>query len=70
MSDENIRQSVSSVRKVYQAFLVVNSMSDGTLAYPPVKKKGDINPNGMSFEVRYIDHQCPMLSVLFTFTIS
>ena len=36
-------------------FLIMNSMSDGTLAYPLVKEKVDSNPNGMSFEVRYID---------------
>ena len=57
---------------MYEAFLVVNGMSDGTLAYPPVSEKGD-SQNGMSFEVRYIDsshHQCPMLSYsLFKFTI-
>ena len=50
---------------MYEAFLVMNSMSDGTLEYPLVSEKGDINPNGMSFEVRYIDsphHQCLMLS--------
>ena len=72
-SSEHFRKSVSNVRKMYEAFLTMNSMSDGTLMYPPVKEKGDSNLNGMSFEVRYIDsshHQCPMLSYpLFTFTI-
>ena len=64
-SNEDFRKSVSSVRKMYEAFLIMNSMSDGTLAYPPVLEKGDINLNGMSFEVRYIDpshYQCPMFS--------
>lgn len=54
-SNEDFRKSVSSIRKMYEAFLVANSMSDGTLAYPPVSEKGDINSNGMSFELRYID---------------
>ena len=39
---------------MYEAFLIMNSMSDGTLAYPLVGEKGDINLNGMSFELRYI----------------
>ena len=39
---------------MYEAFLVMNSMSDGTLAYPLVSEKGDGNQNGMSFDVRYI----------------
>ena len=72
-SNEDFRKSVSTVRKMYEAFLIKNSMSDGTLAYPLVREKGDINLNGMSFEVRYIDslhHQCLMLSYsLFTLTI-
>ena len=73
-TSEHFRKSVSNVRKMYEAFLTMNSMSDGTLTYPPVKEKGDSNLNdGMSFEVRYIGsshHQCPMLSYsLFTFTI-
>ena len=66
-SNEQFRKSVSTVRKMYEAFLITNSMSDGTLAYPPVSEKGDSIPNGMSFEVRYIDfshHQCPMLSYI------
>ena len=37
---ERFRRSVSSVRKMYEAFLVRNSMSDGTLAYPLVSEKG------------------------------
>ena len=48
---------------MYDAFLITNIMSDGTLAYPRDSEKGDINLNGMSFEVRYIDslyHHCPM----------
>ena len=40
---------------MYEAFSITNSMSDGTLAYPPVSEKGDTNLNGMSLEVRYID---------------
>ena len=65
-TNEDFRKSVSTVRKMYEAFLIKNSMSDGTLAYPPVSEKGDINLNGMSFEIRYIDfsyHHCPMLSL-------
>ena len=63
----DFRKNVLSVRKMYDAFEVTNSMIDGTLAYPPVSEKKDINLNhdGMSFEVRYIDsshHLCPMLS--------
>ena len=54
-TNEKFRKSVPTVRKMYEAFLIMNSMSDGTLAYPPVSKKGDGNLNGMSFEVRYID---------------
>ena len=72
-SSQDLRKSVMSIRKIYDAFLVTNSMREGTLAYPPVSEKGDINSNGMSFEVRYVDfshHQCPMLSYsLFTFTL-
>ena len=63
-TNEDFRRSVSTVRKIYEAFLIVNSMSDGTLAYPLVSEKGDSNLNGMSFEVRYIDlshHQRPIL---------
>ena len=70
LSNRDFRQSVSSVRKMCEAFLVMNSMSDGTLAYPPVSEKGDISLNGMSFKVKYVDsshHQCLMLSYsLFT----
>jgi hypothetical protein len=51
---EDFRRNVSTVRNMYNAFLVVNSMSDGTLSYPPVSEKRDSNLNGMSFEVRYI----------------
>ena len=40
---------------MYEAFLVLNSMSDGTLAYPLVSEKEDIKLNGMSLEVRYLD---------------
>ena len=58
---------------MYEAFLITNSMSDGTLAYPAVSEKGDNNLSGMSFEVRYIDsshRHCRMLSnSLLTFTI-
>jgi hypothetical protein len=72
-TNEDFRKSVLTVRKMYEALVVMNSMSDGSLAYPPVKEKGDIDLNGMSFELRYIDsshHQCPMLSYSwFTFTI-
>ena len=67
-TNEEFRKSVLTVRKMYEAFLIVNSMSDGTLAYPLVSEKGDINQNGMSFELRYIDSShCRMLSYsLFT----
>ena len=72
-TNERFRKSVSNVRKMYEAFLIMNSMSDGTLAYPLDKEKGDSSLNGMSFEVKYVNssnHQCPMLSYsLFTFTI-
>ena len=67
-SNMDFRKNVLSVRKMYDAFEVTNSMIDGTLAYPPpVSEKKDINLNhdGMSFEVRYINfshHLCPMLS--------
>ena len=64
-SDQEIRKNVTTVRNMYDAFLVMSSMSDGTLAYPPVSEKGDSNLNGMSFEVRYTyssHHQCPILS--------
>ena len=53
-NNRNFRNGVSTVRKMYEAILVMNSMSDGTLAYPLVSEKGDSNPNGMSFEVRYV----------------
>ena len=72
-TNAQFRKGVSTVRTMYEAFLVMNSMSDGTLVYPPVSEKEDSNLNGMSFEVRYIDsslHQCPMLSQsLFTIII-
>ena len=72
-SNEEFRKSLSTVKKMYEAFLIMNSMSDGTLAYPLDGEEGDVNLNGMSFELRYIDssyHQCPIFSYsLFTFTI-
>ena len=64
-SNEDFRKGVSSIRTMYEAFSIMNSMNDGTLEYPLVSEKGDINPNGMSFEVRYINslhYQCSMLS--------
>jgi ABC-type multidrug transport system fused ATPase/permease subunit len=71
-SNEDFCKSVSTIRKMYEAFAIKNSMSDGIIEYPPVEEKGDIDLNGMSFEVRYVDsshHQCPMLSYsLFIFT--
>ena len=60
---ENFYKNVSTLKEMYDAFLITNIMSDGTLAYPRDSEKGDINLNGMSFEVRYIDslyHHCPM----------
>ena len=40
-SNEDFHKSVSSVKKMYEAFLIMNNMSDGTLAYPLVSEKRD-----------------------------
>ncbi|KAF8803164.1 P-loop containing nucleoside triphosphate hydrolase protein [Phlegmacium glaucopus] len=62
-SSEQFRRSISSIKKVYEASMVANNiMNDGTLPYPPIEEKGEINLNGgkgMSFELRDVSFSYP-----------
>jgi hypothetical protein len=42
-----LRLSFEIVRKMYEAFLIMNSMSGGTFAYPVIKER-EIKLNGTS----------------------
>jgi hypothetical protein len=54
---------------MYEALLIANNMSDGTLAYPPASEKGVSNLSGMSFEVRYVLFLTSSMSDAFLFIV-
>ena len=49
--------AILTIKAVYATSTATDTMSEGTLSYPPINEKGDMNSNGgkgMSFELRYI----------------
>ncbi|KAF8163821.1 P-loop containing nucleoside triphosphate hydrolase protein [Crassisporium funariophilum] len=59
-SSEQFRQNMSSIRKVYAASSVTNTMSDGHLSYPSQNEKNECKTEkGMSFELKNVSFSYP-----------
>jgi len=52
-SNEQFRKNIAKIKKFYEASEVVNTIQEGTVAYPQVEEKGEWNSDkGMSFEIK------------------